>query len=364
MKNKILPIAIISIVLLLLIVGLIAYLGVFSGSSEKFYFLDKELGLISITLSKSSVSPTQQASFSAPLSVQIGTKTTINSYVYSVITDCKKFTPKAWILEIYKDNSLVTSIDLSSKVKCGFEGVIKTTFTPTSSGKYTADDTFMYYNINNKLQTTVFESNNVLVVVDSSSQVCKKNNYFGAWSTINELEGGVIQERTFYKVTSDCEYKENNQESRIVCSDGYTVSGTSSTIADYIGNNYCELISIPEETTEEVMSGDTEYSECNSDLTESCEDGTEVTLKFCSDGELTDTGSTCSVVNNIENEEDNQIQDGETDEEIKIDGNCTSFWCEESIPGISNLSLIVILSSVVVTFLIVVILIVVFSRRK
>lgn len=352
-KNKIILISIISVILLILILGILFYLGIFSQVISRSSFYDKTLGLIETKLIKGS-EPVKQAFFSYPLSVKVGTKTTINSYVDKLITDCKLFTPYSWKINIKKNGKTISTIDISKKITCGFGGTIQTSFTPTEAGEYTAEDVYSYLTgiTIGSPEVKIFSARNTLIVVAEQIQICSKLPYFGGWYTIEEINGGVIQERIFYDVTTSCSFKEDHKESRIVCNEGYIVSGTSSRIST---DNFrtCESIT-PE--IEEIQD-----PECNEDLIETCSDETEVTTQYCSDGFFVDTGNICSVVEIPEKIENETIEEITQPTEEKI---TESFWNQESITGIKNLYLIIILSSVVVLFIFVVTMIIIFSKRK
>jgi len=354
-KKTIILISIISIILLILILGILFYLGIFSQVISRSSFYDKTLGLIETKLIKGS-EPVKQAFFSYPLSITVGTKTTINSYVDKVITDCKLFTPVSWKINIKKNGNIVSTVDITNKISCGFGGTIQTSFTPTEAGEYTAEDVYSYLTgiTIGSPSVKTFSATNVLVVVSKQSQVCSKSPYFGTWQTIKSIDGGSIQDRIFYDVSTSCNFIEHNREDRIVCNEGYIVSGTSSSIATYTSQS-CESTGQIEENQD---------PECNADLTETCSDETEVTKKICSNGFFVDTGNECSVVEIPEEEISEEtieedINGEETKEEIT-----ESFWDTESIKGIKNLYLIIILSSVIILFILIVIILMIFSKRK
>lgn len=101
------------------------------------------------------------------------------------------------------------------------------------SGEYTAEDVYSYLTgiTIGSPEVKIFSARNTLIVVAEQIQICSKLPYFGGWYTIEEINGGVIQERIFYDVTTSCSFKEDHKESRIVCNEGYIVSGTSSRIS-------------------------------------------------------------------------------------------------------------------------------------
>lgn len=262
------------------------------------FFYDSVLGLVEITASKFNIfQQSEQTYFTAVGSnalKQTGTVNTqiqVNEYYLPMIVENSGGLYKAVILVAKDENwGSASQLDVTSAAKSvgSGGGIIYAKFTPSQPGTYTA---MMRVFTNNDKYTAVYETSEYnrekIVISTSTTPSCTLTPRYGSWSTIRTIDGGRIQERTFYKIDiTACKEVPSNTEDRIVCDSGYLVSGTSSTTADYTSQTCVKAQVVPD-------------PECNADMTETCSDGTVITTKKCSNGIFVDSGSKCTVITPI-----------------------------------------------------------------
>lgn len=277
---------------------LVLALGIFYFSSlqtYKTYFNDANLGMIEITAHKFNIfSPTQESYFTNVGSNAlkqtgvVNQQIQVNEYYLPMVVDSLGGLYKAQ-MAISKDGSWTTyaPIDVTSAAKSvgSGGGIITAKFTPSQPGTYKASLVIFANNDKSKIVTeTSSYSQEAIVISASTTPTCTLTPYYGSWTTKNTIDNGVIQERSFYKIDIvACSKSVGSVEDRIVCNSGYLVSGTSSTIADYTYQTCVKAQVVPD-------------PECNVDLTESCSDGSIITIKKCSNGIYVDSGNKCSIV--------------------------------------------------------------------
>lgn len=289
--KKYLTIGLISTISILLVLFLV--IALFPGYKSTNYFNDGELGLVKYTISEQNfvqkwLLNTPKQAFFSTTTTTLGKSVTVSDYLPVNFNDA---TSKANIvsadlyISISGSSSLYKSI-LSNIPSGVLNPRIDISYTPQKVGDYRA-----YTVITFKNGETLRTDQNFIMKVTTPETACTKKPYFGDWSTIKKIDGGVIQSRKFYSVTSDCDFKLSSEEDRISCNEGFVVSGTSSSIAVYTGVQKCEATAVPPKT------------ECDADVTETCSDGTVIVNQKCSSGILVSTENACSVVEIPETED-------------------------------------------------------------
>lgn len=340
-ENKLLTIVVISMIGLVF-VGLhysgIIQEGILGEKESISFFYSKEFGLIKNEVVKKPIFQIEEQAFFSEMFGKVDESTTINSYA-DLLKDCINFVPKKWIIEITAEGIMsigpLVTIDLTSQVKslCGVGGLIKTSFTPTKAGKYSADDYYTYFEkFSGTTKTHRYAASNIYTATAKEADVCKKTPYFGDWVFIKYVENGYEDERIFYYVAPNCEYIKQHTEGRTICKEGYVIKGTNNKVG------YSGMSCVKIEREEEVI------NECDDNVEERCDDGSKVIIKECVKGELKDTGKLCLEVEEGEKEEEEEEEE-EEEKEFGIFWTKYKYHIIFSILGVLLFIIIIILAT-------------------
>ena len=244
-------------------------------NTDTHYFYDGELGMLKFSSSDDFL--TKQTIFSKTNVVLGETIYLKSSVTYSdAILSAYTFEARAWIM---KNGDAVKDYDLPNYGKA-----YSISWKPDKIGTYSVEDDVLMCKKSTPSDCTFTTYKGNSVTVTNPVAQCTKTPYYSDWRTVKYVTGGKIQDRDYFMVVSDCQYKQSGTDSRIVCDDGYKVFGTSSSISSYNGIQFCEAIYVaPVEPT----------PECNTDLTSACSDGSLIVDKRCINGFFQDTSEVC-----------------------------------------------------------------------